>query len=352
MTSERQEELEHDSEQVVNVVGRAALAGRTLFYALLVFLTASIAFRGGGSRQDNAHGALEIASRSVAGKVVVGGIAAGFVVYGLARLYEAVRNHRLGRQARVTTALQGAFYVALAYVPVSFLAGNQQAGSEQQQHRTAARLLGLPGGQAIVFAIGLIFIGVCVYQLVNAIRRDFTDGLDLAGAPVWVRRLAVRAGAIGISARAIVFLPIGIFFLVAAVQFNPRHADGLDAELLSLSGHAWGAAALSLVAAGFAAFVVFSALETRYRVVIDESDDASGSDPPSLGTRPSAKQPPRRTANMANKGKSQVERAEGNIKEGAGKLVGNRKLEAEGKAKQTKGNARETAKKAKDTLTQ
>lgn len=279
MNNDLQEEVEHDSERVVNVVGRAALAGRTLFYALLVFLTASIALRGGGSRQDNAHGALEIATRSVAGKVLVAAIAAGFVVYGLARLYEAVRNRRLGRWDRVTAGLQGAFYVALAYVPVSFLAGNRQAGSEQQQHQTAARLLGLPGGQAIVFAIGLIFIGVCIYQLVTAIRGDFTDSLDLAKAPAWVRRLAAPAGTTGISARAIVFLPIGVFFMVAAVQFDPRHADGLDAELLSLSRHAWGTAGLSLVATGLAAFVVFSALETRYRVVIDDSEDANSRPP-------------------------------------------------------------------------
>lgn len=290
MNNDLQEEVEHDSERVVNVVGRAALAGRTLFYALLVFLTASIALRGGGSRQDNAHGALEIATRSVAGKVLVAAIAAGFVVYGLARLYEAVRNRRLGRWDRVTAGLQGAFYVALAYVPVSFLAGNRQAGSEQQQHQTAARLLGLPGGQAIVFAIGLIFIGVCIYQLVTAIRGDFTDSLDLAKAPAWVRRLAAPAGTTGISARAIVFLPIGVFFMVAAVQFDPRHADGLDAELLSLSRHAWGTAGLSLVATGLAAFVVFSALETRYRVVIRLR--TSGSDSPG-STRPPGRFPSR-----------------------------------------------------------
>jgi uncharacterized protein YjbJ (UPF0337 family) len=55
---------------------------------------------------------------------------------------------------------------------------------------------------------------------------------------------------------------------------------------------------------------------------------------------------------MADKGKSKVERIEGNIKEGAGRLVGNRRLSTKGKAEQTKGNAREAGKKVKDTFTQ
>jgi len=55
---------------------------------------------------------------------------------------------------------------------------------------------------------------------------------------------------------------------------------------------------------------------------------------------------------MASRGKSKVERARGNVKEGAGKLTGNKKLVNKGKAEQTKGSAREAGKKVKDTLTQ
>jgi hypothetical protein len=271
----RSSQVRQDSERVLSAVGRIGLGGRTLFYLLLVYLTASIAVDGSISRQDNAHGALEIASSSTFGKVAIGGIALGFVLFGVARLYCAVRIKKMSRWQRATTYVQGLFYIGLAYVPASFLAGNSQAGSEQQQHRTAAKLLDLPAGQEITFAVGLVFVGVCVYQIVTVVKRDFADGLELEGTPGWVRRLVMRAGMIGIVARAIVFLPIGVFFMVAAVQFDPNHADGLDAELLSLARHQWGTIALAVVAAGLAAFVVFSALETRYRTVVERSDGGS-----------------------------------------------------------------------------
>jgi hypothetical protein len=76
------------------------------------------------------------------------------------------------------------------------------------------------------------------------------------------------AGTIGITARSLVFIPIGIFLIVAAVQFEPNHSYGTDAELLRLSGHPWGVAVLAAVSAGLAVFVVFSCIETRYRKVV------------------------------------------------------------------------------------
>jgi hypothetical protein len=153
-------------------------------------------------------------------------------------------------------------------VPALFLAGKHQTGSQQQQQKTTARLLSLPGGRWIVVALGLIMIVVCGVQIRGALRRDFQDGLQLEGAPRLVRRLANGAGAIGITARSLVFMPIGIFLIVAAIQYNPNHSYGTDAELLRLSGHSWGVAILAAVSAGLAVFVVFSCIETRYRNVV------------------------------------------------------------------------------------
>jgi hypothetical protein len=64
-----------------------------------------------------------------------------------------------------------------------------------------------------------------------------------------------------------VFAPIGIFFMIAAVQSDSRHADGSDAELAALARHTWGLAVLALVAAGLAIFAVYSFLEAKYRTV-------------------------------------------------------------------------------------
>ena len=253
----------------LSVAARVGLVGRTVFYLVLAGLTVRIAALGGTpAHQDNASGALTLLSEPLIGKVAIGVVAVGFFFLGVARLIGSARDSSVGPWRRVATALQGLFYLALAYVPASFLAGRTQTGSEQQQHRTAARLLGLPGGRELVIALGVVMIVVCAIQIHTALSEDFTEGMRTEHAPAVVRKLVRVAGTVGISARAIVFVPTGVFLIVAAIQLDPSHARGLDSELLTLSHHQWGVAVLSLVALGFAVFAVYSGLEARYRDVV------------------------------------------------------------------------------------
>jgi hypothetical protein len=257
------------SEEGLSALGRLGLAGRTAFYAILCGLTIRVALLGGApGHQLNANGALGLVSRPLFGKAAIAAVALGFVLFGIARLVGAVQDRSVSTGRRWMTAAQGIFYLILACVPALFLAGKHQTGSQQQQQKTTAQLLSLPGGRWIVVASGLIMIVVCGVQIRGALRRDFQDGLQLEGAPRLVRRLADGAGAIGITARSLVFMPIGIFLIVAAIQYDPNHSYGTDAELLRLSGHSWGVAILAAVSAGLAVFVVFSCIETRYRNVV------------------------------------------------------------------------------------
>lgn len=257
------------AEKGLGLLGRLGLAGRTGFYVVLTGITIRIAlFGGAGSRQADAHGALALVSRPLIGKMAIAAVGLGFVLFGAGRLVGAVRDDSVSRARRIMTAVQGLFYLVLAYVPASFLSGNYQTGSQQQQQKTTARLLGLPWGRGIVFAVGVILIVVCVQQIHGALVQNFRDGLALERAPALVRRVAGTAGAVGITARALVFMPVGIFLMISSVQANPGKSYGTDAELLRLSGHPWGTAALCAVAAGLAVFVTFSAIETAYREVV------------------------------------------------------------------------------------
>ena len=257
------------AEKGLSVLGRLGLVGRTGFYLILTGLTVRIAMLGGRSgQQANAHGALAIVSKPMLGKLAIGAVALGFLLFGIGRLVGAVEDATVSTTRRVLTALQGLFYVALAYVPCSYLAGNNQTGSQQQQEKTTARVLGLPGGRVILVVVGIILLAVCAQQIRGAVRMDFRDGLDMSRASRLVRKVADASGVVGITARALVFLPIGIFVMISAFESNPGKSYGTDGELLALSGHAWGVAVIAVVAAGLAVFVVYSALEARYREVV------------------------------------------------------------------------------------
>lgn len=254
---------------VVTAVAKVGLAGRTGFYLMLTVLTARIAaFGGHGSPQDNASGALALIGRPWIGKAAIAAVALGFLSFGTGRLIAMAHDGSVSLPRRVTTGLQGGFYLFLAWVPVSYLAGNTGAGSEGQQHRTADQILSWPAGPELVVLVGVVTIAVSAFQIRTAVSRDFADGMAVANAPPGVRRLTHIVGFVGISARALVLFPLGVLLIVAGVYSDARHATGLDAEMLALSDSGWGITVLALVSLGLATFTVYSALETWYRDVL------------------------------------------------------------------------------------
>ncbi len=255
------------------IAARAGYAARTVFYLLLAGLVARTAYDGGGGgKQTNAHGAMSVIASTFLGKVALAAAALGFLALGVVRIAGAVRDREAGTVQRVGVGLQGLFYAGLTWVPLSFLFGNQQTGSEQAQKQETASVLSWPGGRVLIIGVGVAVLAVFGWQIRMALTQDYEDGLDLKGAPGWVCRLVRVAGTVGLFARAVVFLPIGIFLIVAAVQADPQHSKGLDAELALLARQSWwGPTLLWVVAAGLVVFAVYSGLEARYRKVATAS---------------------------------------------------------------------------------
>jgi hypothetical protein len=252
--------------RLASVAARVGLVARAGFYLLLAYLVVRIALMQPG-RQANASGALKTVSSAPGGWVPLVLTALGFLAFGVSRLLGAVRDRAANTGSRITTALQGLFYVGLTEVPASFVLGNRKTGSEQQERGTTAKLLGLPAGRVVLAAIGLVLVAVCVWQVVSALRTGFETSLRIDDKPGWFQRLVRVIGRIGISLRALVFLPVGVFLVVAAVRSDPRQAKGLDASLAALAHQSWGRAVLLLVATGLVVFVAYSVLEARYRDV-------------------------------------------------------------------------------------
>jgi hypothetical protein len=251
---------------------RLGLTARTGFYLLLVYLVARIAVEGAGTgQQANAHGALATVAGAPAGCAAIVATAVGFFAFGAARVWGAVRDDQPSLWHRTTTFLQGAFYLALTWIPLSYATGRRSTGSEQQHRRTVSGLLQLPLGRELTFAVGLVVVAICANQIRTGLSQGYVQGMDVDDSPRWVRGLLRLAGTVGIPARAVVFLPVGVFFMVAAVRANPQKADGLDQELAALSRHAWGQAMLAVVAVGLVVFALYSGLEARYRTVTQGS---------------------------------------------------------------------------------
>lgn len=247
-------------------LARLGLLARTVLYLLLTYLTVRVAMGSGtGGKQANANGALAEVSRTPIGEALVVAAAVGFAAFAVARFVSAAADRDTGGWRRLSSAGSGLLYVLLAVATASWALGNHSTGSEQAHEEATARFMGLPGGRVIVAGVGVIVVAVCAWQIRVAVTRDYDDGWCVDEMPSWLRTTMPAVAIGGLAARAAVFVPVGILLVGAAVTFDPNDAKGLDALLLTLRGSALGLAALTVVAAGFALFSVYSLVETRYR---------------------------------------------------------------------------------------
>jgi len=155
--------------------------------------------------------------------------------------------------------------MAMSYLPAAFLFGNRRPAPNSSSTRPPLGCSRCPAAACWSSCSGLTLLAVCGWQLRTALRRDYQDGLDLIGCSGATCRVVTLTGTVGIFARAVVFLPIGVFLVVAGVRSDARHVKGLDGLLMAAAGPWWGRLALAVVAACFAVFATYSVLEARYR---------------------------------------------------------------------------------------
>jgi len=81
------------------------------------------------------------------------------------------------------------------------------------------------------------------------------------------QRVVTWLGRVGYIARGAVFALFGIFVITAAVNFDPKKAEGLDVALSSIARAPAGPVLLTVVALGLMAFGAYSICESKYRRV-------------------------------------------------------------------------------------
>jgi hypothetical protein len=237
-----------EQRRAFELLTRLGFAGRGLLYIVIGYLVVR------SGRTEDPAGALGYLATGSSGWLVYL-IIAGFIAYGAWRLADAALNIEMhedstkGARERVGAGASGVVHLLLAWQGVSLLKGASEGsgGSGMTQ---------LPGGQTGLLVAGLVLVAVGVFQLIKAYKASFCDKLDarVAQQP-WVK----WAGRLGYSARGIVFLITGYFFIRAGAG-DAQNAGGMDKALSWLSSP-WDA----VIAVGLVMFGVFSLIESWYR---------------------------------------------------------------------------------------
>lgn len=254
----------------VKLAARIGLLCYGVTHLLIAWLALQIAFGGGGQQADQS-GAFQTLAQQPFGQVLLWVLVVGFVAVALWRAEQAiwgyayVSDHAKQIRRRVTAGAKAVLFAALAVLAGTTASGGGSSGGGSQQGLTAT-VLGWPGGQFLVGAVGLAIIAVGGKKIRDGVKRKFEEDMSLPSDRN-ARQVAVRSGQVGFIAKGIAIGLIGGLVVAAAVQHSPDQAGGLDQALTTLASQPYGPFLLAAVALGLAAYGVFCFFDARYHRV-------------------------------------------------------------------------------------
>lgn len=251
----------------LRLLARIGYAARGVIYVIVGSFAALAALGPGGETPDS-RGALVEVLNAPFGNVLLGLVAAGLVGYALWRATQALLDadehgtDMRGLVIRAGLAVSSVTHAGLAVAAVGLIFGWGTGGSGDSSQEWTARLMSQPWGAWLVGAAGLAIIGAGIAHGIKAWRGDFRRRFDLDEQE---QRYIMPVSRFGLYARGAVFVIIGGFLIVAAVQNDPSEARGLSGALQALQDQPYGWILLGIVAVGLIAFGAYSIIESVYR---------------------------------------------------------------------------------------
>ncbi|QDA60861.1 DUF1206 domain-containing protein [Hymenobacter jejuensis] len=255
----------------IRMLARFGFAAIGVVYLLMGILALLAALGQRGGQTADKKQAVQTLQGLPGGPVLLGLIAFGLLGYIIWRIVQAVRDTESkgsgakGIGQRLSYIGSGLVYASLAWFAARLAwNGAADSGGNTQQTLTA-KVLSWPGGDWLVLLLGLIIIGVGIYQLINAYSGRFQQYINASNLPPNQQNVVYRAGQIGYTARGIVLVIIGYFFVQAGRE-SRASAVGATDEAFDLLA-TMGPAVLGVVALGLMAYGFYMLVQARYPVL-------------------------------------------------------------------------------------
>lgn len=254
-----------DSEQAVEHVARLGLIAYGIVHLIVAVLALQLVV-GDSSSNASQSGAFAQLAQNPLGLVALFGVAAGFLALVIWQGFEAWTGHedsdgmtRHGK--RLVSAGRVVIYAMLGYSAVSTAwqgaTGAAKGGGKKSTDSMTAQVMSAPGGELLVglFGAGAVIAGgVLVYR---GVVQKFSSTLDTSAAVAHERIPVKELGRVGYIAKGVSLAAIGMLFVVAAVQHQPKESGGLDVALHELLRQPFGAVIVAGVGLGLGAYGLF-----------------------------------------------------------------------------------------------
>lgn len=239
----------------------AGLFARGVLY-LLLGVTAVELTVGRSNEQVDSRGVLHQFAGSTSGAVMLVLLTIGFVALLLLNVHDAATAAEPGDahpKRRLADVGRAVLYGSLTFATASILVSGRSGGGGSEKSKTwTAEVLGWPGGQVLVGAVGIAIAIAGVVMIVKVCmgKRHDQASIDETAPrePSWVEKL----GAFGYAARGGIDVIIGWFVLMAAVDFDPDKTVGIDGALKRALDEPYGDPLVIVIALGLFAYGVYS----------------------------------------------------------------------------------------------
>jgi hypothetical protein len=255
--------------RAVELLGRVGIASYGVVHVVIGVIAVGVAASGGQGQADQ-QGALSTLATQPFGVVLIVVAVAGLVAFGFRQGLAALTGFRWtsGRdraKRRLASGGHALGVLGVAAIGVKLLVTGSSGSSSTSTQEATAGLLSLPAGRAAVVAVALVVLAAAGTTARTGVTCAFIDDLDESRLPGRARTSITVLGVSGYLARAIAFAVVGVLFGAAALRHDPSQAGGLDAALRVLAEQPFGPVLLGVVAAGFAAFGLFTLAEAKAR---------------------------------------------------------------------------------------
>ncbi|WP_413159931.1 DUF1206 domain-containing protein [Capilliphycus salinus ALCB114379] len=215
------------------------------------------------------HGILVEIAEEPLGRLLIGILMIGLMGYVLRRFIQAVFDPKHPGEFNLKRLIHRCGYLmsGLTYSGIVYTASQLFIGLDAEDDDTiedfADQLFEHPFGLWLIIIAGIFTVGVGLSYLYGSVSESYISELKSDLNP-HLKTWATGLGKVGIAARGISFIIIGILLLEAAFLLRSDFAGGLANALKHLDNLPFGELGLAAIAFGFIAYAIYMLVVALY----------------------------------------------------------------------------------------